>query len=84
MNGGKLDTKVVVITVDENQLEQIQQVANNLREAGLEVREIHATIGIIIGSIGNTKRANLTSIPGVTAVEEERSIQLPPPNSNIQ
>lgn len=74
----------VVITVDENHLDQIWQVANNLRVAGLEVEKLYEKVGIITGSIESTKRSNLASITGVSAVEDEKAYNLPPPDSKIQ
>jgi len=79
-----MNTQNIVITVDEENWDRIKQVAAELSQAGLKVKEIHETIGIITGSVSVSLRSKLTDIKGVAAVEDERTVQLPPPDSKIQ
>ncbi len=74
----------VVVTVDERHIDRIQQVADALRQAGLEVNQILGTGGIITGNVEPSKRASLASVPGVVAVEHDQAVQLAPPDSRIQ
>ena len=73
-----METEGVIITVDEKYLDQIRQVAEQLREAGLKEEKIHDTIGIITGRIEPSKRRSLENVTGVVAIEDEQIIQIPP------
>ena len=74
----------VVVTVDERHVDRIQQVADALRQAGLDVHQVLGTSGIITGNVESSQRASLASVPGVVAVEEDQTVQLAPPDSKIQ
>lgn len=73
----------VVVTVDAMHVEQIQQVAEALRQAGLAVQQVLGTAGIITGNVEPSQRASLASVPGVLAVENDQTVQLSPPDSTI-
>ncbi|HEY1599522.1 MAG TPA: hypothetical protein VGG64_07970 [Pirellulales bacterium] len=74
----------VTVSVDDAHLSQIHQVAARLRAAGMEVEQTLDHIGAISGHVGNDGLAGLARVPGVAAVEPERSFQLPPPDAKIQ
>jgi hypothetical protein len=67
----------VVVTVSG----EIDQVAERLRAAGMEVGQVLAEIGIITGSIEAGRQEALAAIPGVVAVEIERVVRISPPDS---
>jgi len=67
----------VVVTVSGD----IEQVAERLRAAGMEVRQVLVNVGIITGSVDGGRRAALADIPGVVAVEIEREVRIAPPDS---
>ena len=74
----------VTVSVDDAHLSQINQVAAHLRAAGMEVEQTLDAIGAISGHVGDDRLASLAQVPGVAAVEPERSFQLPPPDAKIQ
>lgn len=74
----------VVVTVADDALDHVQELADQLRGAGMRVEQVLAAIGTITGSLPQERRAVVLSMPGVAAVEDEATFQLPPPESGIQ
>ncbi len=74
----------VTVSVDDAHLSQIDQVVERLRSAGMHVDSSLASIGTILGHVAGDQVHALSRLPGVAAVEPERSYQLPPPESPIQ
>ena len=70
----------VIVTVSGD----AEQVGEQLRAAGMTVERVLGAVGIITGSIEAERRAALSAVPGVVAVELEQRIQLPPPDAEIQ
>jgi hypothetical protein len=74
----------VSITVDDAHLDQLLDIAQQLQSAGLQIDQTLPRLGIIYGSIDAERIDQLHSMAGVDHVEPERTIQLPPPHSDIQ
>ncbi len=74
----------VILVVDDAHLESLDQVVGRLREAGLEIGEVNATIGQVTGVAPLDRLPALEAVEGVEAVEQERTFQLPDPDSPIQ
>lgn len=75
----------VTVSVDDDHVERIDEVAERCRAAGMDVQEVLRPIGVITGSIGTVAlRAALGALAGVAAVETGRTFRLPPPGSGIQ
>ena len=74
----------VTISVDDAHLEQIDQVAEQLKTAGLSVDQTMSTLGIVTGSVDSEKMSSLSEVAGVDSVEVDKTITLPPPGSDIQ
>lgn len=74
----------ITVTIDDDHLARADEVAAQLRAAGMTVEQVLGTVGIITGSVGSAERASLSSVPGVAAVEVERSFQIAPPDAEIQ
>jgi hypothetical protein len=55
-----------------------------LTRAGLRVEQTLAEAGVITGRARAVALAALAAVPGVTAVEISRTVQLPPPGSPVQ
>ena len=79
-----MDKVTVNITIGDAYLEQIDQVTEDLKAAGLEVEQTLSTLGIVTGSIESEKVSSLSEVTGVDAVEADRTITLPPPGANLQ
>lgn len=72
----------ILVTVSDDGT--IADVVARLEAAGVTVEKVLEAIGVIVGTVhGNGIRA-LAEIPGVGAVERDRPIQLPPPDSDVQ
>ncbi len=59
------------------------EVVQRAEGAGLQVEQQDEELGFLSGTIDAEKLAGLEEMEGV-AVERERAIQLPPPESDIQ
>ena len=74
----------VLISVADSHLERMPEVADQLRAVGCDISHVLNAAGTITGSMDASKVEDLKGVPGVAAVELERSYQLPPPDSEIQ
>jgi hypothetical protein len=74
----------ITVTVSDDHVDQIDDLAERLRTAGMRVEQVLRVVGVITGAVDQTKRASIATMPGVAAVEDETPIQLPPPESDIQ
>ncbi|NEQ53897.1 MAG: ketohydroxyglutarate aldolase [Leptolyngbya sp. SIO3F4] len=79
-----MDKIKVNITIDDAHLEQMDQVTEELKTAGLEVEKTLSTLGIVTGSIESEKLSSLSEVTGVDAVEADTTVTLPPPGADIQ
>ena len=61
---------------------ELDRVVTELKNEGLQVDSVLREIGIVTGRIPKSKFANLKR-PGVT-IEEDKGVQLPPPDAPIQ
>ncbi|MEM7063522.1 MAG: hypothetical protein AAF572_10210 [Cyanobacteria bacterium P01_B01_bin.77] len=82
--GGDMDKVKVTISIDDAHVEQIDQVTNQLKVAGLEVEQTLSTLGIVTGSVETEKMSALSKVTGVESVEADKSYQLAPPDSDVQ
>lgn len=74
----------VTVVVDDAHQAQILEVAAALQACGLTVQQTLPNIGMICGTVDTNQVGSLAEVEGVAAVELDQSIQLPPPDSNIQ
>lgn len=74
----------VVVTVTEDQLPNIREVADRLSAEGLEVGEVMSSVGVIAGKAGRRSLAQLGRVKGVAAVERADGVQIAPPDAGIQ
>jgi MoaA/NifB/PqqE/SkfB family radical SAM enzyme len=65
----------IVISVDDEHLEKILEVAASLRAAGMTVENIMPEVGVISGSIDYEKSEALSDIEGVEYVEISRNLK---------
>lgn len=76
-------SRSIVVTVDDERMPKIAEVAEQLRSRGVQVDSVMEATGIITGST-DAHSADLRSIPGVMSVEDQPHFQLPPPDSSVQ
>jgi hypothetical protein len=74
----------IIVTVAADHLDSIEAVGAALRLRGMRIDQVHGTIGIISGAVGEEERAVLESVPGVQSIETENTIQIPPPDADPQ
>lgn len=74
----------LIILVGDQHVKKIHEVAKRLREAGLEIKDILEAAGTVTGSAMPDKKAALSAVPGVAAIEEARAYRLPPPDADVQ
>lgn len=76
--------KVVIVTLDDQHVRDIRQVADKCRAAGMLVQDSLEFLGQITGEIDPEKESALSQIPGVLSVDASEEYQLPPPDSEVQ
>lgn len=63
----------VTVLVDEAHKDSLMVVGNDLKDKGFMLKESLEGIGVLIGSVRSSALAGLSSVPGVSAVEIERT-----------
>jgi hypothetical protein len=74
----------VTVTVADSHAGDLAELVARLALAGLEVEQVLAAVGVITGSVEESQLAAIAALPGVAAVEEQTSFQLPPPDADVQ
>jgi hypothetical protein len=74
----------VVVSVSDDHVHRIGDLTERLRASGLRVERVLETLGTVTGLIPRSKIADIERLDGVSSVEQERTIQLPPPDSPVQ
>ncbi len=70
-----------VVLVAE-QAESLDAVVNAVRERGLDVEDVFEELRMLFGSAQDEALESIRSVLGVLSIEEESSIQVPPPESD--
>jgi hypothetical protein len=71
----------VTVTTDGR---DIDATVESLRKAGMTVTDVHREIGLVSGTVAPADRDSLGGVPGVAAVEGDRSYEIAPPDSDVQ
>jgi hypothetical protein len=74
----------VVISVADDQVDDMSTVVDALRAAGLRVGEVLDSAGVVTGTVDGAAVAALSAVPGVVDVERSRVYRVPPPDSPVQ
>jgi hypothetical protein len=74
----------VIVTVDDAHRAELDAVAESLRRHGLHVEQVLADVGLIAGRLPADRALGELRVEGVAAVEEARSVRLPPPDAPVQ
>jgi hypothetical protein len=70
--------KPIVVTIDDAHLDAIHQVAERLGERGMTVERILPITGVVSGTCGPERMEALRDVDGVSAIEDDATVQLPP------
>lgn len=63
----------VSVLADEAHKENLAKLASGLKDKGFVLKESLGAIGVLTGSVPAKSLAALSTVPGVSAVEEERT-----------
>jgi hypothetical protein len=74
----------VLVSVDTDEPQVISDIAAQLAQVGMDVRDVHDAISVITGTIDEAAVSSLEQVPGVLDVERQRSYRIPPPDSAVQ
>lgn len=77
-------TKPIIVTVTDDALNKIDDLAAQLTAKGMKVDKVLPLTGVIAGSAASTKVSGLKKVKGVMSVEEEAVAELPPADSPVQ
>lgn len=74
----------VTVTVEDDRMDRIEDLADQLRAAGMQIQQVLGSVGIITGEVTDAQRPAIAQIPGVVSVEGQAEYQLPDPGSDVQ
>jgi hypothetical protein len=74
----------VVVSVDDDHLDDIDKVVMDLRRVGLHVDNVLEPVGMVTGTVPGAALEALESVPGVAEVELQRVNRVAPPDAEIQ
>lgn len=83
-DGGNDDLTGVVVAVDADHMETMHEVVDQLRDVGMVIEHTMEALGTVSGRVSPEQLETIAAVPGVSAVERSSSIQIPPPESDIQ
>lgn len=74
----------LLVSVHKDYLSQMPDVVQKLEFAGMNSIQSLETVGIITGSLDDSKIAEISSIEGVAQVEQSQKTQIPPSDAEVQ
>lgn len=75
----------VIITVAEDRRANLNQIASQLQSYGLDITgEPLESLGMICGKTAENNLDQLRNVDGVTAIEKAGTVQIAPPESDVQ
>jgi hypothetical protein len=74
----------ITVSVADDAIGRIDEVVAALENGGMHVEQVLRPIGVITGSADTQRVQALSSVAGVAAVEPQRTVQLPAPDSDVQ
>jgi hypothetical protein len=74
----------ITVSVADDAIGRIDEVVTALENGGMHVDQVLRPIGVITGSVDTQHVRALGSVAGVAAVEPQRTVRLPPPDSDVQ
>ena len=77
-----MDWTQVSVSVDDEHVNAIDEVADQLRERGMRVDRVLQSVGIVTGSAQDVTA--LSAVPGVLSVDPEQRFDIGPPDQEIQ
>jgi hypothetical protein len=81
---GVPDKVDLVISVDDEHMSRFSEVVKRCEAVGMDVDQQMEEIGVVTGSIEPEKVNPLSDVEGVSHVEQSRTFQIAPPDSDVQ
>ncbi|QGK70083.1 ketohydroxyglutarate aldolase [Allosaccharopolyspora coralli] len=78
------DDVAVVVVLDDDHLGAETDVVEQLASAGFVTERVQHDLGTVTGTVARASVRSLESIPGVAAVEQQRTPGVPPPDADVQ
>jgi hypothetical protein len=75
------DQVAITVAVDP---ERFDEAVGGLTRAGVTVDQEHREIGAVSGRVGADRLPAVSRVEGVLAVDRAATIQLPPPDAEVQ
>lgn len=79
-----LTMKHISVTVDEEHLSHMSNVAEMLEQSGMQVEQVLSGVGIITGTAPEERKPALESVEGVASIDEELQVRIPSPDQDVQ
>ena len=74
----------VVITVRNGALNKLPELVSTLEAMGLQNTQVLASIGMITGTLDETKLADVSALADVADVQYSQEYRLPPADSSVE
>lgn len=74
----------ITVTVGPDSLREIDRIAEELRAGGMQVQRVLHELGLITGTMPDGQRGVLTRIDGVQSIDQDKHVEIPPPESEMQ
>ncbi|UNK44264.1 hypothetical protein [Arthrobacter sulfonylureivorans] len=74
----------IIVTVRHERISDTGRIAEQLAAQGMKIEGVLSTVGVITGSVKAEELMAVRKIDGVESIDEDRSMGLPPPNSDVQ
>jgi len=78
-------TKVnLTVSIKDEHIPRFTELVDRIKKTGFEVDQELQSLGVVTGRIESEKIDDLKKLNEVAQVEESRSYQIPPPESDVQ
>ena len=76
--------KNIVITISDKYLTELSSISESLRKDGFEISNVYE-FGVLIGTVADENILNkLRKRKEIMALTEEKKVNIPPPDADIQ
>jgi hypothetical protein len=72
----------VTVTVDDDHLDAVDEVAAELSRRGMDVEAVLGTLGMVTGTVERPEV--LRTVSGVLSVDADEEVRIPPPDADVQ
>ncbi len=74
----------VSLLVEDSALPRISEIADSCKAAGLTIESVLEAVGVITGAVEESGLDKLRTADGIANLEIQKTVQLAPPDSNVQ